>query len=482
MWTGFSRTPHTYISLGSWLSKNGPHFIRLSKITVHTRIYLYLSKLVVIVQQFFESIDMTSLLQDNSSEVRMRCLELALDKFSVASKWNELQMNDEKVRRHTCYPVELSVWHQVNSELKDSTNVHQRFWWSRHSGKVLAYLLYYARYPPELQYRDLKFFAEVVAPFLGVSPEAGVVGGTSPWPSFVTDDGTPVELSWDWGTRETLPTIRYAIEPIGIHAGTSLDPQNLAVGPAFQDQLVRSLPEMELELIQHFISFFNGHMNPETGTKGDEADHQSSIFYGFDLTAEITAKVYFFPKIRATAFGQSNLEVIMQAIHTIPGVSNEDLKACAVFHDFASDPANKGLEYEMLATDLISLRKSRFKIYIRCRDTSFNSVINIMTLGGRLRSSKLYSGLVDIHQLWKVVFGARPLDQPLDHNAHRTAGMIYNVEFRLGDTVPVTKIYLPVRHYCSSDAAVIQGLNDYFQYRQRGKYMPDYVKAMSTLS
>lgn len=84
--------------------------------------------------------------------------------------------------------------------------------------------------------------------------------------------------------------------------------------------------------------------------------------------------------------------------------------------------------------------------------------------------------------MWKGLFGARPLDQPLGHNTHRTAGMIYNVEFRLGDTALVTKIYLPVRHYCASDAAVTQALNDYFHYRQRGKYMPNYVKAMSTLS
>lgn len=123
-------------------------------------------------------------------------------------------------------------------------------------------------------------------------------------------------------------------------------------------------------------------MNPETGARGDNREHQSSIFYAFDLAAEITAKVYFFPKIRATAFGQSNLEVIMQAIHTIPGVSNEGLEAFAVFRDFSSDPVNKGLEYEMLATDLVSLKKSRLKIYIRCRDTSFISVINIMTMGG----------------------------------------------------------------------------------------------------
>jgi DMATS type aromatic prenyltransferase len=423
---------------------------------------------------------MATAVHENNSDLRHCRLQLALDGFSVASKWNELQMHDERVGRYPCYPVELLIWHQVNSELQNSENKHHRFWWSRHSGKVLAVLLHNARYPPDIQYRDLKFFAQVVAPHLGASHETSVEGGTAPWSSFMTDDGTPLEMSWDWGTKDSLPTIRYSIEPIGLHAGTSLDPHNLAVGPAFQDQLVRSLPKMRLELFRHFMSFFNSHINHEAGPKGD---HQSSIFYAFDLAAtEITAKVYFFPRMRAEACGQSNLAVMLQAINSIPDVSNDDLEACAIFRDFTSDEVNKDLEYEMLAIDLVNPTKSRLKIYFRSRDTTFNSVINIMTLGGRIRNSRLYLGLVDLHRLWKALFGAcGPLDQPLGDNAHRTAGVLYNVEFRLRDSVPVAKIYIPVRHYSSSDAAVIKGLNDYFQYRQRGKYMPDYIKAMSTL-
>ncbi|KAI1086998.1 aromatic prenyltransferase [Rostrohypoxylon terebratum] len=308
-----------------------------------------------------------------------------------------------------------------------------------------------------IQYRDLKFFAQVVAPYLG---------GISSWPSFMTDDGTPIELSWDWGTKDSAPVIRYSIEPIGLHAGSSLDPYNLAAGPKFQDQLVRSLPEMRLELFRYFISFFNGHTGGDHETKGDNGDHQSSIFYAFDLAETgITAKVYFFPKIRAMLYGHSNLQLLTR-----------------IFCDFASDEANKNLEYEMLAIDLVNPSKSRLKIYFRSRDTTFNSIINMMILGGRLGNPRLYLGLVDLHWIWRALFGASgSLYQPLGDNTHRTAGILYNVEFKLGDTVPVVKIYLPVRHYSSSDAAVIRGLNDHSQYRQRGKYMPDYVKAMSTL-
>lgn len=426
---------------------------------------------------------MAQTLPKNNSDLGLRRLQLALDGVSVASKWNELQMHDEGIKRYPCYPGELSVWNQVNSELDISENPHHRFWWSRHSGRALAVLLHNAGYPPDIQYRDLKFFAQVVAPHLGASHKTSAKGGTPSWPSFMTDDGTPIELSWDWGTKDSSPVIRYSIEPIGLQAGSSLDPFNLVAGPKFQDQLVHSLPEMRLELFRHFISFFNGHIDENLESKGDEGDHQSSIFYAFDLAETgITAKVYFFPKMRASLSGQSNLQVISEAINTIPGVKNEDLEAFRIFCDFTSDEANKDLEHEMLAIDLINPAKSRLKIYFRSRDTTFNSVINIMILGGRLGNPRLYLGLVDLHWMWRALFGVTgSLDQPLGDSTHRTAGILYNVEFKPGDTVPVVKIYLPVRHYSSSDAAVIRGLNDYFQYRQRGKYMPDYVKTMSTL-
>ena len=144
---------------------------------------------------------------------------------------------------------------------------------------------------------------------------------------------------------------------------------------------------MRLELFRHFMSFFDSHINHKAGPKGD---HQSFIFYAFDLAAtEITAKVYFFPKIRARACNQSNLEVILHTINSISDVSNDDLEACTIFRDFIFDEVNKDLEYEMLVIDLVSSTKSRFKIYFRSRDTIFNSVINIMILGGRIRKSGL---------------------------------------------------------------------------------------------
>ncbi|KAI0441401.1 aromatic prenyltransferase [Xylaria telfairii] len=300
----------------------------------------------------------------------------------------------------------------------------------------------------------------------------------------MTDDGTPLELSWDWGTKDGPPTIRYSIEPIGLHAGSSLDPHNLIAGPAFQEHLLRSLVDMRLEWFQYFKEFFDVR-NDEAGFVQDAADHNSSIFYAFDLSpTEVTAKTYFFPKMRAQVTGMSNLEVLSQAIRTAPYSTEDNLKAWDMFCDFSSDLSSKALEYEMLAIDLIDPFESRLKIYFRSRETTFNSVINIMTVGGRIKNPNLYQGLEDLRRLWNALFDIDTNSGPEDSLrtvGHRTAGLLYNIEFRLGELYPVAKIYLPVRHYASSDEAVIQGLNHYFQHHGRGKYMPNYVKAMQML-
>ncbi|PHH64516.1 hypothetical protein CDD81_4295 [Ophiocordyceps australis] len=425
---------------------------------------------------------MSQTLHEESPELQLGRYQLALSGLGKSLGDPERRKHDAKITRYFNYPVELSVWQRVNSELDGFESVHHRFWWSRHTGKALAILLYHAQYPADLQYRNLRFFAEAVAPHLGACPE--ILGSHGQmWPSFMTDDGTPVEISWDWGTKNSPPMIRYSVEPIGLHAGTSIDPGNLIAGPAFQERLARSLPTMRLEWFHHFKDFFSMSNVKQGEFDEDIRDHNSSIFYAFDCSeTDIIPKVYFFPKWRAKVSGQSNLNVLFQAMRAAPHVTDENFKAGDMFYAFCSSAGSRLLEHEMLAIDLIDPLRSRLKIYFRSRETSFNSVINIMTLGGRIRNPKRCESLVELHRLWNALFGVSDaVDEPLRHVEHRTAGILYNVEFRLGEALPVAKIYLPVRHYSASDEAVICGLNDYFQDGQRGKYMPDYIKAMTTL-
>lgn len=174
--------------------------------------------------------------------------------------------------------------------------------------------------------------------------------------------------------------------------------------------------------------------------------------------------------------------MLFQAVKAVPYGNKDILRAAAAFQDFCSDPVNRGLEFEMLAIDLVDPPWSRLKIYFRCRETTFDSVARIMTLGGRSEDETVSRGLEDMRRLWKALFDAHTSpNRPLHDKQHRTAGILYNVEFRLGSMLPRTKAYLPVRHYAASDEAIIRGLGSYLTCCQRADYLACYVRAMTAL-
>ena len=372
---------------------------------------------------------------------------------------------------------EASVWLQVDSEVRELQSVHQRYWW-RHSGYPLAILLCNASYSVGSQYQYLKFFASVVASSLGVTP--GAAGDQLSWPSFMTDDGIPIELSWDWGTGDKSPTIRYSIEPVGLNAGTSLDRYNQYAASKFHCSLLGALPGVSLEWFDHFKENFDC---DDCSNRQVQEGHCSQVFYAFDLTEpNVTSKAYFFPAPKARANRQTKLAAISQAITAAPHCTAENLRAFSTFEEYASEPNNATLELEILAIDLIEPLKSRFKVYFRSRDTNFSSVIRVMTLGGRVNPEGLEKGLDNLRHLWNAVLEVdNDLDKPLQQTDHQTAGILYNVEFKLGSHLPATKIYIPVRHYASSDERVINGLNAYLQYHKKNRSMPDYVRALDSL-
>ena len=72
-------------------------------------------------------------------------------------------------------------------------------------------MLQAAGYNSETEERYAVFYDEQVAPLLGPRPDEkdGPV-----WPSFMTDDHSPVELSWSWKAQNASPEVRLSLEPI----------------------------------------------------------------------------------------------------------------------------------------------------------------------------------------------------------------------------------------------------------------------------
>lgn len=308
----------------------------------------------------------------------------------------------------------------------------------------------------------------------------------------MTDNYVPIELSWDWRTDGQPPKIRFSIEPVGVHAGTHLDPRNQYASAQLQEIMARVLPDTNAGWLNHFQSQLNGKeiqdlSNPVEG-------HMSKEFYAFDLNSDgsVMVKAYLFPGFKAMASAKSNFDIITDTIRTAPDCTPDKLSALARFQEYVHDPSSPRLEMDMLAIDLVSPANSRFKLYFRIRDTSFASIEDTMTLGGRIQTPDVDQALVDLRRLyyalakWDVVQGRMLKDNvQLEHKNHRTAGILYNVEFKYSSKRPKVKVYLPVRHFAHSEETIISTLDAYFQQTQRSKSwksnMTNYKEALTTI-
>lgn len=272
----------------------------------------------------------------------------------------------------------------------------------------------------------------------------------------MTDDHNPIELSWELREPKSKPVVRFSIECVGLLAGTSEDPENERISITFKP----SDPQADV-WFNHFDSFFGLRT-----IESPDPDHQSKIFWAFDLGEDdITSKAYFFPGRRIVAATSTNLEAITEAITTAPGYGSQQLHGLSLFIEFQQkQQAFRSTEIEMLAIDLLEPRESRLKIYFRDRRTSFAALRQTMTLDGQIMSIQLESGLAQLKKLWCLLFCQSADvsdDTELPPNEHRTAGLLYNIEFRPGRILPTVKVYLPVRHYSLSDQQILMALEKF---------------------
>jgi DMATS type aromatic prenyltransferase len=366
-------------------------------------------------------------------------------------------------------PSDDRVWMTVRDTVCSKMEGAQ-FAWFNTSGLVLAFLLHYSDYPPPVQFKALEFYARVVIPSLGNGQTRSLY--SSDFHSFMTDDGNPVELSWDWGENCNRPSIRYSIEPIGLNWSGKRPSAT-----RFNQILKRQLPSARFEWFDHFEStLFGGKYTNTLSADG----HMSHIFYAFDLNELNTVvKAYFLPAGSARARGQSPWQTIRSAIVAAPQCNSSNLKALEVLDDFFSHPQNSCLEVEMLAIDLVDPQDSRIKVYFRSRKTDFCTVKDILALNRREFAAKNITGIEALRTLWGEVF-PQSFESPgmLRSNSHRTAGILYYADFRLGSQLPSVKLYVPMRHYCRNDADVLNSVEKIVRATGETRYLRNYKTAI----
>ena len=375
------------------------------------------------------------------------------------------------------------LWKVINESLAYG-EISYQLWWNT-TGSVLAGLLHEAGYHVTAQCEILLFYFLIVVPQLGPHPRA--LRGLLPWKSFMTDEHTPIELSWEWGLGEKSPMVRLSIEPIRLDAGTSPDPLNEYATNQVIDGFLHMFPSTELNLFHFYskelLTYRLEHGDNDTALT--TAGHQSRSFVAFDFSKPgPMLKAYFLPIFKARETGQSTLAIISQAIDKL--AKREGLKFPG--HDFLSDylqtsSEGLGLQAEIFSIDCLSPALSRMKIYLRSQSTSFESIRANMTFGGKLKQRGLQKGIVELENLWRMVLlPARHANanEELPCKSHRTAGILYYYEIRPGHLFPTPRVYIPVRHYGENDMAIAKGLVSYLKSRGQEGFTGQYLKFLQT--
>ncbi|KAI8151661.1 4-O-dimethylallyl-L-tyrosine synthase [Colletotrichum sp. SAR 10_70] len=280
--------------------------------------------------------------------------------------------------------------HLITTELLRDAHVQA---WDREVGETLSAMMTMAGYDDRAKAIHRGFFGVAVSDSLGPYPSIR----TPRWESFMTDDHTPVELSWAWSDEQSTPT----------------------------------------------------------------------TFSAFDLEDDgsTTVKSYFIPTVKASSLGISSLDLVEQAIQSLPPLGPEYssttlmgqfslLKDFILCHHPTEPPV-----VEIVAIDCVNPTDSRVKIYIRSKNTTISSMIDVMSLGGRL-PFLTDTVMSPLKELWVAVFGSGAeddvgaLSRPLPTIDHRTSGILYYLELKPGAPLPKPKVYLPVRHYARDDEQI----------------------------
>ncbi|KAF2201395.1 aromatic prenyltransferase [Delitschia confertaspora ATCC 74209] len=329
---------------------------------------------------------------------------------------------------------------------------------------------------------QLDFFSQCVSPYLGKRPPRFGIRHPS-WHSFMTDDGTPIELSWSWSENDTdmemLPAVRYSIEPLANRSKRDTPSSNVYGNEVFLQKASVCCTDVDMSwyqllsdvLIQKEQSFPKG--------RSSTGERESQIFWAFDLQgSQRLLKVYYVLNARAESMECSKLDLLMQAVSKL-SLDSSMLAALENFRSFVESSPDD-LEIEMLGFDCIDPMKSRIKIYFRSRKTCFDEVCRIMSLGGK--SNFVDRGaLQPLKQLWYSVLSldpGMPTSRSLPEKNHRTAGILYYYELRPGSTSVKTKVYIPVRHYGINDHKIAEGLSGFLKSRNTKLKNCDYIEIL----
>jgi DMATS type aromatic prenyltransferase len=399
---------------------------------------------------------------------------------------------DQSIRRDSASPL---IGNLASAELRNSARGFRRaateedatdttdgakFWWNATVPSLKA-LISGACYSLTEQQSILSFYRKFIVGSLGPrSPN-----NTTCWRSYMTDDFTPIEFSWNWGllSETVAPMIRFSIEAIGRDAGSSIDPWNW--NESFK--LIERLAQSEATFDASFLHELGPKVLAECKQGGPASANakacasRASIFLAFDLKGDVlTPKIYFVPFNHLATEQRSQGSIIHDLL--MPFAKREKWDSLIALLNFGLTSGAKGLVPFMVAHDCVPLHQNRIKIYFRSADTSCCSVIDV--LGTFANESWEGQSRAEFQELWRLVFDQDPASgNPLPVKLHETAGMLYYFEVRPTSQLIVPKVYLPVKHYGLHDRHTANALATFFTNHgpPRERWIKRYLSAVEKI-
>ncbi|KAL8792414.1 MAG: hypothetical protein Q9195_005028 [Heterodermia aff. obscurata] len=332
-----------------------------------------------------------------------------------------------------------------------------------------------------------------------MGPAPRLNGSTIKWKSQLQLDGTPMEYSWKWNSPTGKPNVRYGVEPIGQFAGTELDPLNKQPAQELLYRLAGVLPSVDLGWTNHFMSTLFDHDNTKYAQEAAAGARLStSLMVSVELLPSGPAlKTYFQPR----KLGQTGLMPLSNWESAIAQLDPTNAARSALHDYLRTSPEGQLLNPFCLSVDNLAPATARLKWYFNSPHTSFASVRDIMTLGGRITTPHLSAQLADLQLLVNALAGL-PADFPAEAEIPAAAspqydasaqdnfaelptllvGNVYFFDVPPGKSLPEIKFYTPVRNLGRDDLSLARELTGWMEKRGRGAYCKAYVGMLEALA
>ncbi|KAL3476633.1 aromatic prenyltransferase [Aspergillus californicus] len=387
-----------------------------------------------------------------------------------------------------------SVWDAVFRWLP-SRDVDSDYWWQV-TGPQMATMFEEAGYSRERQYENLLIHYHWTVPYMGSKPDEY---GRLKWNCILSQHGISMVYSWKWNDSNpsSKPDIRIGFEPIGKHSGTAVDPVNQQSSKELLHSFARRMP-LDLNWANHFLSTC---YDPDTKywqAKEAGVPLATTMMLGYDFLHDgLTLKTYFFPRLAGQRLlpmdrWDTSLREVLSA-NSVSGTTALD----TLLEFLKTSPEGQLLMPTGLAIDNgtnspSGSSTSRLKFYFRGPKTTFASVREIMTLGGKIPD--LEPQLQSLHTLLKDVTGLPQnypddADVPVYHGfgtgtspLGKAAYYLYYFDIAPEADLPDIKFYTPLTHYGQDDRKSAQGITRWMESQGRGSYCENYLRMLEKVA